>query len=137
MTVQKTTRIEDDRAIRATLDRIYAAWEANDAEAFVAPYAEHATAQLPGSYLANKAAIHATMVGAFTGPLRGSRAVHEVQSIRFVGGDAAIVISKGAMILAGQSESDAKNRALETWVLAREGERWLVEAFHNCPQTAP
>jgi uncharacterized protein (TIGR02246 family) len=85
-----------DHVIRAVLDRIYAAWEANDADAFVAPYAANATALLPGSLLPDRAAIHATMKAVFAGPLGGSRAVYEVQSIRPLGAEAAIVISKGA-----------------------------------------
>lgn len=38
------------------------------------------------------------------------------------------------MPLAGQAESDAANRALETWVLSEQGDAWRVEAFHNCPE---
>src|SRR5258706_2345588 len=96
-----SVRTEDDAAVRSVLDRVYAAWADNDADAFVADYAEDATAVLPGSYLPNKGAIHATMVDVFAGPLKGSRAIHEVQSVRFLGADAAIVISKGAVVPAG------------------------------------
>jgi hypothetical protein len=37
----------NDGAVRAALDRVYAAWADNDADAFVAPYAENTTA--PGT----------------------------------------------------------------------------------------
>jgi uncharacterized protein (TIGR02246 family) len=125
-----------DRAVRAVLDSIYAAWADNDADAFVAPYAENATAVLPGAYLPGRKAIKDTMATLFAGELKGSSARHEVQDVRFVGADAAVVISKGAVLLADQSTPDPANRALETWVLARQDGDWRVQAFHNCPERA-
>jgi uncharacterized protein (TIGR02246 family) len=125
--------VHDESAVRAVLDGVYAAWVANDADAFVAGYAEDATAVLPGTYLPDKDAIRANMRQAFAGPLKGSSAVHEVQSIRFVGAQTAVVLSKGAVLLAGQTEPAAQSRALETWILSRQDGTWHVKAFHNCP----
>jgi uncharacterized protein (TIGR02246 family) len=136
MTSDNAGSIQADRAVRAVLDAVYAAWADNDADAFVAPYAEDATALLPGTYLQNKDAIRATMAAAFTGPLKGSMAIHDVQSIRFLGTGTAIVISTGAVLMAGQTEPAAETRSLETWVLSRHNGNWRVEAFHNCPENA-
>jgi uncharacterized protein (TIGR02246 family) len=77
------------------------------------------------------------MAALFAGELKGSKAVHEVQSIRFVDADVAIVISKGAVLLADQIEPNATNQALETWVLSKQGGAWQVQAFHNYPQHTP
>jgi uncharacterized protein (TIGR02246 family) len=129
-------RTSDDSAVRGTLDAIYDAWADNDADAFVVPYAGDATAILPGSYLANKEAIRATMAAMFAGPLKGSRAAHEVQSVRFPGPGTAIVISQGAVLYAGQTEPAAETQSRDTWVLAKKDGNWLVEAFHNCPLNA-
>jgi uncharacterized protein (TIGR02246 family) len=126
-------QISDDSAIRRALDAVYAAWAGNDADAFVLPYADDATAILPGSYLADKEAIRATMAAVFAGPLKGSRATHEVQSVRFPGPGTAIVISQGAVLYAGQTEPAPQTQSRETWVLAKQDGNWLVEAFHNCP----
>jgi uncharacterized protein (TIGR02246 family) len=128
--------VEADRQVRAVLDEVYAAWADNDADALVASYAETATAVLPGTYLPDRQAIRATMAALFAGELAGSKGVHQVQSVRLVGADVAIVISRGAMLLAGQTEPDAANRALETWVLARQDGTWRVQGFHNCPEHA-
>jgi uncharacterized protein (TIGR02246 family) len=136
VTSDNVTPVKEDSVVRAVLDEIYAAWADNDADAFVAPYAERATAVLPGTYLRNRDAIHATMAEVFAGPLKGSRASHEVQSVRFVGADAAIVISQGAIIPAGQTEPDAETSSLDTWVLSRQDGTWRVEAFHNCSANA-
>ncbi len=122
-----------DRQVREILKGVYAAWDANDADAFAKPYAESATATLPGVYLPGRQAIRGTMATLFAGDLKGSRAAYEVREIRFVTEDVAIVTSKGAVLLAGQAEPDAASRALETWVLSRQDSAWRVQAFHNCP----
>jgi uncharacterized protein (TIGR02246 family) len=123
-----------DRQVRGVLREVYAAWEANDADAFTRPYAELATATLPGIYLSGRQAVRDTMATLFAGELKGSRAIYEVREIRFVAADAAVVTSKGAVLLAGQAEPDAASRALETWVLSRQDGTWRVQAFHNCPE---
>ena len=91
---------------------------------------------LPRSYLPSKDAIHATMVDLFAGPLKGSRAIHEVQTVRFLDADAAIVINKGAVVPAGQAGASAETASVETWVLSRQGGNWRVAAFHNSPEQA-
>jgi uncharacterized protein (TIGR02246 family) len=129
-----TTR--EGRAVAAVLDEVYAAWAAGDAEAFVAPYREHATAVLPGSYLRDRSAIRGAMAEAFAGPLKGSTGVHQVQSIRFPAAEMAIVISKSGIQFAGQASPAPETRSVDTWLLARPDGSWRVEAFHNCPEAA-
>jgi uncharacterized protein (TIGR02246 family) len=125
---------EDHAAVEAVLDAVYAAWADNDAEAFVAPYASDATAVHSGTVMADREAIRTVMATGFQGPLKGSRGLHEVQSIRFVGPDTAIVLSKGVIQFAGQPEPAPESRTLDGWVLARQDGNWRVEAFHNCPE---
>jgi uncharacterized protein (TIGR02246 family) len=129
-------RVGDDRAVRAVLDGVYAAWADNDADAFVVGYAEDATAILPDTYLPDKEAIRANMAQAFAGPLKSSSAVHEVQSIRFVGARTAVVVSKGAILFAGQAEPSVESESLESWILSGQDGIWRVRAFHNCPAKA-
>ncbi len=76
------------------------------------------------------------MVAAFAGPLKGWRAIYEVQGIRFPAADTAIVISKGAVLLAGHAALVAESRSVDTWVLSKGDGTWRVEAFHNCPENA-
>jgi uncharacterized protein (TIGR02246 family) len=128
--------VASEQLVRAVLDRVYAAWAANDADAFVEPYAEEATAQLPGSSLPNRAAIHATMSAVFAADLKGSRAVHEPRSVRFLSDDVAIVTSQSAIVFPGQSEPAEQTRAFDTWVLSKRNGSWRVEAFHQCAQNS-
>jgi uncharacterized protein (TIGR02246 family) len=136
MTATKLISTKDERDVRAVLDAVYAAWADNDADAFVAPYASDATAVHSGTVMEDRDAIRATMATMFTGPLKGSRGIHDVQSVRFVGVDTAIVLSKGAILFAGRAEPAAESRTLDGWVLSMQDGTWRVEAFHNCPENA-
>ncbi len=136
MTAAELIATEDASAVRAVLDGVYAAWADNDADAFVAPYAAEATAVHTGVYMPSRDAIRATLAALFAGELRGSRGVHEVQGIRFVGADTAIVLSKGSIVFAGQAEAAPESRTLDGWVLCRHDGGWRVEAFHNCGDSA-
>lgn len=128
------TQPQMDREVRAVIDQVYQAWAENDADAFVVPYAQDATALLPGAYLSNREAIHASMKAAFAGPLRGSTPIHEVESIRYPSSDTAIVIGKSATVLAGESEPVSSSHAHDTWVLSRNDGTWQVDAFHTSPE---
>jgi uncharacterized protein (TIGR02246 family) len=135
MTTSEAT-LEDDRAVRAVLDGVYDAWALNDPDAFVAGYAEGATAIHTGAFMPSRAAIREVMAAVFLGPLEGSRGEHEVQEVRFVGADTAIVISRGSVVMAGQTSAAPESRTLDSWVLSRLGGTWRVEAFHNCHESA-
>jgi uncharacterized protein (TIGR02246 family) len=122
-----------DTAVRAVLDRLYTAWAANDPDAFVADYAEDATSILTGSCRVGRQMVRDRMAAAFAGPLRGSRVIDEVQSVRFLGDEVAVVVSRSAVVMAGEAEPPADRWVLATWTLHRDGGRWLVAAYHNCP----
>jgi uncharacterized protein (TIGR02246 family) len=134
MTATTATSTTDERAVRAVLDAVYTAWADNDADAFVAPYDPDATAVHTGTVMPNRDAIRATMAAGFAGPLKGSEGIHEVQSVRFVGADTAIVISRGAIRFADQNEPAPGSRTLDGWVLCHQDGSWRVEAFHNSPE---
>ena len=133
MTTTSPISTNDEVAVRAVLDAVYAAWADNDADAFVAPYTPGATAVHSGTVMENRDAIRVTMATVFDGPLKGSKGIHDVQKIRFVGADTAVVLSNGAILFAGQAEPASESRTLDGWVLCKHDGGWRVEAFHNCP----
>jgi uncharacterized protein (TIGR02246 family) len=134
MTTTTPISTSDEDAVLAVLDAVYTAWADNDAGAFVAPYAPDATAVHTGTLMPDRDAIRATIVASFAGPLRDSEGIQEVQSVRFVGPDTALVISRGAVRSAGQDKPAPASRTLDGWVLSRHDGAWRVEAFHNCPE---
>ena len=93
-----TTASDVDRqAVLDVLKRGYEAWEANDAEAFVADYLDDASVVQPGIYKKDREEIRTTMAAGFAGPLQGSRVVDHPQDVRFLTDDTAIVVSEGGI----------------------------------------
>ncbi|OQQ19985.1 hypothetical protein B0675_25185 [Streptomyces sp. M41(2017)] len=132
LTVPSAIR-EADRAVRAVIDAVCAAWAANDADAFVEPYAPDATVLLPGTFRHDREELRTAMAAAFAGPLKGSRALNEVQSVRFPGEDTALVICTRSVVLAGEDEPREESHALDSWVLSASDGAWWVRGFHGCP----
>jgi uncharacterized protein (TIGR02246 family) len=122
--------------VRAVFGEVSRAWADGDADAFTSRYAEDATVIFPGTYLPGRGAIRAAMAAAFAGPLKGSRRIHDLQAIRFPGDRTAVVISNSATVFAGEPEAPADRWERVTWLLSRRGGRWLIEAYHSCPQDA-
>ena len=127
-----TTTIETT-PILDVLHRMYAAWTAADADAFAAEYTDDATVVLPGTFHQGRAAVRDFMANAFTGRLKDTRGIDEPQDIRLVGKDTAIVVSKNAVLMAGEQDAPADRQRVGTWVLTRQDGRWLVAAFTNAP----
>ena len=130
------TRTADEAAVRAVLDDSYRAWAAGDADGMVAAYAEDASAVMPGSLRDGREAIRASMAAAFAGPLKGTSTHDRQLSIRFLGDDAAVVLSESGILFPGQSQVPGESRVHATWVLQRRDGRWLVAAYHNSPVQA-
>ena len=87
----------------ASLKGVYEAWEANDAEAFVADYLDDASVVQLGVYKKDRQEIRSTMAGGFAGPLKGSRVIDQPRDVRFLNEDTAIVISEGGIVFPGQN----------------------------------
>ncbi|HEX6933971.1 MAG TPA: SgcJ/EcaC family oxidoreductase [Streptosporangiaceae bacterium] len=130
-------RAADEAAIQAILADSYKAWEAGDAAGMVANYTEDATAVMTGSLRDSRDVIRENMALAFEGPLKGSSTCNKQLSIRFVGRDAAIVISESGILFAGQSEVPDTGKVNATWVFEKRNGQWLIAAYHNSPVLAP
>jgi uncharacterized protein (TIGR02246 family) len=115
------------------LDAVYRAWADNDADAMVAVYTDDATSIRTGSFVAGRGAIRDVMAAEFAGRLKGSGVRDEVQSVRYLGDAAAIVVSRSAVVLAGETDVPDDRWVVATWTLAREDGGWLLAAYHNCP----
>jgi len=123
----------DRRAVIDVLARLYKAWEANDAEAFVADYTDDASVIQPGVYKKDREEIRTTMAAAFAGPLNGSRATDHPVDVRFLTDDTAIVVSEGGIIFPGQDAVASERLVRATWALVRRGDAWRIASYHNSP----
>jgi uncharacterized protein (TIGR02246 family) len=130
------THAADEAAIQAVLVDSYKAWEAGDAGAMVANYTEDATAIMTGSLRGSRDVIRESMALALGGPLKGTSTYNKQLSLRFIGRDAAIVISESGILSAGQTEVPDTGKVNATWVLEKRDGQWLIAAYHNSPVLA-
>ncbi|MVU80990.1 SgcJ/EcaC family oxidoreductase [Nocardia sp. ET3-3] len=127
------TAVQTDRdAVLEVLNSVYTAWAANDATAFVANYDPESTSVLPGVFSDGRDAVRARMAAGFEGPLSGSRVISNPELVRFPVPDAAVVVSRDAIVMAGQTEPPADGWVRSSWTLVRRDGRWLLTAFHSC-----
>jgi uncharacterized protein (TIGR02246 family) len=131
------THEEDEAAIRAVLVESYKAWEAGDADGMVADYTPDATAIMTGSLRDSRDVVRQSMAQAFEGPLKGSSTYNKQLSLRFVGRDAAIVVSESGILFPGETEVPDVRKVNATWVLEKRDDQWLIAAYHNSPTLAP
>jgi uncharacterized protein (TIGR02246 family) len=131
------SRTDDEAAIHAVLVASYKAWEAGDADGMVANYTADATAIMTGSLRDSRDVIRESMAVAFDGPLKGSSTYNKQLSLRFVGRDAAIVVSESGILFAGETEVPDSGKVNATWVLEKRDGQWLIAAYHNSPVLAP
>lgn len=130
-------RTADRTAVLQLLKGVYDAWDAHDADAFVADYTEDATAILPGSYRASREEIRQSMQAGFGGFLKGSTTSNTVLDVRFLDDDAALVVSESAVLFAGETDVPADRSSIATWVLTRREGRWLLAAYQSTPAAVP
>ena len=126
-------RTEDEAAIQAVLGDSYQAWAAGDAGRMVADYTANATAIMTGSLRDSRDGIRENMALAFEGPLKGSSTYNKQLSLRFVGRDAAIVVSESGILFPGETEVPDTAKVNATWVLEKRDGQWLIAAYHNSP----
>ena len=126
-------RAAAEAATRAILEDSYRAWAAGDADGMVAAHTDDASAILPGSLRNSREVIRDSMAEAFAGRLKGTSTSNRQLSIRFIGADAAIVLSESGILFPGQSEVPLEGRVNCTWVLEKRGGAWLIAAYHNSP----
>jgi uncharacterized protein (TIGR02246 family) len=131
------SRPEDEAAIQAVMADSYKAWSAGDADSMVANYTEDATAIMTGSLRDSRDVIRENMALAFAGPLKDTSTYNKQLSIRFVGRDAAIVVSESGILFGSQTEVPDAAKVNNTWVLEKRDGQWLIAAYHNSPAQAP
>jgi uncharacterized protein (TIGR02246 family) len=131
------TRPHDVAAIKDVLGNLYKAWDAGDADAFVADYTQDATAIMPGSYRTSKEEVRQGMAAGFASYLKGSTNIDELQSIRFLGENAAVAVSETSLRFPGETEVPAERVIYATWVLEKRDGAWLIAAYHNSPVARP
>jgi uncharacterized protein (TIGR02246 family) len=123
----------DEAAIRELYRRVLAGWNARDAEAFAAPFAEDGdTIGFDGSRHAGRADIATTIGGIFAHHPTG-RYIGKMRRVRFIAPGAAILDAVAGLIPAGQADIRPDLNAVQTLVAAKTAAGWRIALYQNTP----
>jgi uncharacterized protein (TIGR02246 family) len=118
--------------LRATVDHMYRAWDRNDAAAYAAFFTDDSDyVAFDGTRLRGRAANEALHARLFAGVLRGTRIVGEVDDIRVLTPDVALLHTHGAVLFPWQDRAPRSRASIQTMVAVRTQDGWRFSAFHN------
>jgi uncharacterized protein (TIGR02246 family) len=130
--IDPADRAVDDRDLRALFDRMCAAWTAGDAEDYAACFTEDCDYVSFDGYRAHGRESVVTSHGKlFAGVLYGSALVGEVDDIRHLDGDVAVVHATGSVRVAWRRKLPRRRLTRNTITAVRTPDGWLAAAIHN------
>ena len=116
-------------AITAVIDSLAEAWARGDGDAYGAHFTEDATyITFVGTHYQGREDIAGSHRALFAKFLQGTKLAHEILGIRLLGTDAAVLTTRGDTY---KGDHPGKLTKIQTYTLVREGDRWLIAAFHN------
>jgi uncharacterized protein (TIGR02246 family) len=127
------TQVATDQPVKDLLDQLVAAWDNQDADGYANLYTPDTVVATTGNVTNGRDKLRAFMTAGFNGPLKGTKSVEDIQQIRFITPDVAIVSAVSGFILPGETsvrEAIARNA---TWVITHTEDGWKVASYHNSP----
>jgi uncharacterized protein (TIGR02246 family) len=122
---------QDEREIRALVEHMFDSWGRGDAVAYHADFTDDADYVSFDGSRRGKADSISSHRNLFRTVLHGSRLEGEVESVRFVTPDVAVVHLTGSVAFAWQQRLRRRRLSRQTMVVVRRDGRWQVTAFHN------
>ncbi len=127
----------DKAAIAALTQKVAAAWAGHDADAFADQFVDNATMILTGVFCEGRTAARDFLTKAFQGPFKGTRVTGTPISMRMLGDNAAILLSRGGVLAPGETRPSHQRAIHASWVVVRHGDEWRLAAYQNTPVNNP
>jgi uncharacterized protein (TIGR02246 family) len=123
---------DDEAAIRSLYTQLMEGWNAGSGAAFAAPFAEDGDlVAFDGNHFSGRQAIIDFQQPLFDRWLKGTRLVGEVQSIRFLNPNVAVMHAIGGTLMRGKQKPDPARDSIQTLVVVRSAGMWQIAAFQN------
>src|SRR6266550_8374413 len=111
------------------------AWNAGDAAAFAAPFADEADfIAFEGTHLKGRREIAAFHQQIFDTVVKGTRLQDEVKFVRFLSVAFAVMHSVVRVTLRAQSEASPSRDSMQLTVVVKCDGEWRSESLDECPQ---
>ena len=122
----------DDQQLRALFQRACQAWTDGDAEAYGACFtADCDYVSFDGTRVHGRENVIESHDKLFRGVLFGSALVGEVESIRYIADDVAVLHGSGSVLVAWRTRLPKRRLTRNTLVAVRGAEAWRFAAIHN------
>lgn len=126
------TQVADDCEITALFGRLMQAWTDNDAVAYGECFTDDCDyVSYDGTRAVGRAAMQEAHDRLFRGVLAGSALVGDLESIRHVAADVAIVHGTASVLMPWRSELPRRRLSRQTLVAVRSEHSWRFAAIHN------
>ena len=130
---QETTIHQTDEAkIRTLFEDLLCDWGRGDGGAYGSRFTEDADyVAFDGTRTIGRTEIATSHQLLFDKYLKGSRLTGEIQSVKFLGPDVALVHATGNTLMRGKTEPSPERASIQTLVAVRHEGEWRFGAFHN------
>jgi uncharacterized protein (TIGR02246 family) len=115
--------------------RIRGAWERNDADLFADVFADDGAMLVGDTQLTSPAEVRDHMRKAFAGIYKGARLDEEPVVIRKLSDNVAFAVTKGGLLLEGETEVAPEREVRTTWVIVKENGDWKLFNHQTSPVT--
>jgi uncharacterized protein (TIGR02246 family) len=130
--IARSATDKDEREIRGLIDRLSDSWRRGDARAYGAEFTEDCDyVAFDGTRFRGPSEPAAHLARLFDTVLKDSRLEGEVESVRFVTPDVAIVHWTGSVAYPWQEQVKRRRLSRQTMVMVRREGRWMATAFQN------
>lgn len=124
--------MKDEEAVSALYAQLMEGWNKGDALSFAAPFDQDGDlVAFDGMHFRGQREIVAFHGPLFDKWLRGTRLVGQVESIRLLTEDVALLHARGGTILRGGRAPARERDSIQTLVAVRREGRWQLAAFQN------
>lgn len=122
----------DDQELKALFQRVCQAWTDGDAAAYAACFtADCDYVSFDGTRAHGREQVIESHDKLFRGVLFGSALVGEVESIRYIADDVAVLHGSGSVLVAWRLQLPKRRLTRNTLVAVRGPEGWRFTAIHN------
>lgn len=123
----------EEGAVLSVPLRLRAAWDAGDADALAAIFADNGSMLVADSQLQGPEEIREYHRTAFAGELAGTTRTEEPIEITFLAPDIAFAVTKGGVVAKGAQQIEAADVVCGSWVVAKKGGEWLLVSHQTSP----
>jgi len=118
-------------AVAALPQQLLQAWANEDGDAIADLFTDDGTLILPGVFRQGREDIRVYFKDAFINQYSGTQVVGTPIGLRFFGPDAALLLSAGGVLAAGETEVSDAQSIRASWFAIRVDGDWKLAAYQN------